>query len=345
MGTLMCLLLSIFLLGSSGRLATSNRYLAGFLILTAIDLMGLLGLMVPGSIAETVLIYRAPLAFLQMPFFYAYIATACFPRRKPLVHFVVAMALLVVVMADMAMRTDGLFPFWAECMLHVQFYAYLAMSVVVLIRFQTTLKQSCSASQSTQLRWFWSIIAVSFVAHALVLVRFIAAWQAWPVSWTSLQLGSSLLALGILFGLTLTALLRPDLFQPLEPEETTTRKSSLTPEAQKKLADRLQKYLASHRPYLEPDLTLKTLSRRLGVGERDVSQTLNRHVGQHFFDYINAARIAHAKQLITEDSARRQTLIDIAFASGFNTKSSFNTAFKKHAGQTPSAFRASLTSI
>jgi AraC-like DNA-binding protein len=78
----------------------------------------------------------------------------------------------------------------------------------------------------------------------------------------------------------------------------------------------------------------------MGVGERDLSQALNHSLRRHFFDFINQARIEHAQALIADDLDRRKTLLDIAYASGFNSKSSFNTAFKKHAGQTPSAYRA-----
>lgn len=339
MSALMCLLLAVFLLGSSGRLTRSNRYLAGFLILTGIDLVGLVGLILPVSVADG-LAYRVPLAFFQMPFFYAYIVTVCLPRRQLKTHFAVALAVWAVIMTDMILRTGGQFPLWAEVALQVQFYGYLALSALALVRFQRALKHSRSASQSMQLRWLWSVIAVSFTAHALVLVRLIAAWQAWPVSWSALQLANGLLALGILCGLTLTALLRPDLFQALDPEEAAPPRSTLRPDAQEVLAKRLRQYLATHRPHLEPELTLRALARRLGVGERDLSHVLNHHLGQHFFDFINAARIAHAMQLIREDGARLKTLIDIAYASGFNSKSSFNTAFKKHAGQTPSAFRS-----
>lgn len=340
MGALMCLLLAVFLLGSSGRLARANRFLAGFLILTGIDLVGLVGLVMPGSIAQA-LAYRVPLGFFQMPFFYAYIVTLCLPRRPFRAHFAGALIVWAVVMVDMGLRTHGRLALWAELALHAQFYGYLALSALALIRFQGALKQSRSAGQSVQLRWLWSMIAVSFTAHALVLVRSIAAWQAWSVSWSALQLANGLLALGILCGLTLTALLRPDLFQAVDRQEATPPQSTLAPEAQAALGNRLLAYMSEHQPYLEPELSLKALARRIGVGERDLSQVLNHHVGQHFFDFINAARIAHARRLIAGDGARRQTLIDIAYASGFNSKSSFNTAFKKHAGQTPSAFRAS----
>jgi AraC-like DNA-binding protein len=339
MSGLLCVLLAVFLAGSKGRLALANRFLAGFLILTAIDVAGLVGLVLPPAVGDA-LAFRTPLAFLQMPFFYAYVVTLCLPARVFRPHFFSAAVLLGLTVLDILVRTEGRFPAWGEAGLHLQFYVYLGLSTLALLRFQTGLKQNRSTDQAVQLRWLWAVILTSFFAHGLVLIRTVASWQTWPVPWASLQLANSLLALAILCGLTLTALLRPSLFQALDADETARAKRTVPKEALNGLASRAQAYLSEHQPHLEPDLTLKTLARRMGVGERDLSHALNHSLRRHFFDFINQARIEHAQALIADDLDRKKTLLDIAYASGFNSKSSFNTAFKKHAGQTPSAYRA-----
>jgi hypothetical protein len=202
-----------------GRLAHANRFLAGFLILTAIDIAGLVGLVLPQAVGDA-LAYRTPLGFLQMPLFYAYVVTLCLPARAFRPHFFAAAVLAVLSIVDMLVRTEGRFPAWGEAALHLQFYVYLGLSTLALLRFQAGLKQNRSTDQAVQLRWLWAVILTSFFAHGLVLLRTVASWQAWPVSWASLQLASSLLALAILCGLTLTALLRPGLFQALDADET-----------------------------------------------------------------------------------------------------------------------------
>ncbi len=342
MSGLLCLLLAVFLVVSKGRLARANRYLGVFLFLTAIDIGGLFGLVLPVSVGEA-LAFRTVLAFLQMPVFYAYVVTLCLPERAFVRHFIGGALLALVALLDMLFRTDGVFPVWGQAGLHVQFYVYLALSALALVRFRSGLAQTRSTDQTVQLRWLWAVLVTSFTAHGLVFTRTIAGWLDWPVSWASLQLASGFLALAILCGLTLTALLRPGLFQSLEPSEAASLagpKPGLPNTALDHLAERAQAYLEAHRSFLEPELTLKALARRLGVGERDLSQALNQSLGLHFFDFINRARIEHAKALITQDDARPQTLLETAYASGFNSKSSFNTAFKKHTGLTPSAFRA-----
>jgi len=340
MCALLCLLLAAFLLASKGRLAHANRFLAGFLALTAVDLVGLVGLLLPADMQVWVA-YRAPLSFLQMPLFYGYVVMLCRPANKLSWHVVGAGVLVALTLGDMVFRTDAQLPAWAILGLHVQFYVYLGLSAWTALRFGEQLKTRRSEPQTAQLRWMWAVIGTSFFAHSLVVLRTLSVFGGLPVPFGGLQLTTAFIALAILCAMTLTALLRPALFKPLAREEAPRSEPSLPEADMAALGLRLESFMAEGRPYLEPALTLKALARRLSVGERDLSAVLNHHVGLHFFDVVNKWRIRHAQTLIVQDRERTRTLLDIAYASGFNSKSSFNTAFKKHAGLTPSAFRAS----
>ncbi len=343
MCALLCLLLAAFLLASKGRLAHANQYLAVFLALTAIDLIGLVGLLAPGDL-QVWIAYRAPLSFLQMPLFYGYIVMLCRPAGKMGWHVIGACVLVALTVVDMVFRTEAQLPAWAMLGLHVQFYVYLGLSAWTAFRFRQQLKTRRSEPQTAQVRWMWAVIGTSFFAHSLVVLRTLSVFGGWPLSFGGLQLITAFIALAILCAMTLTALLRPSLFRPLAREEAPRSEPSLSEADMAALALRLESFMAEGRPYLEPALTLKVLARRLSVGERDLSAVLNHHVGLHFFDFVNRWRIRHAQTLIVQDRGRSRTLLDIAYASGFNSKSSFNTAFKKNAGLTPSAFRASQDS-
>ena len=340
MTSLLCLLLAVFLLASGGRLALANRYLAGFLILTAIDLSGLMGLLAPVDM-QAFLAWRAPLSFLQMPLFYAYLVLLCRPSIDMRMHGAGALMLAGLAFVDMALRSGGQLPDWATAALHIQFYIYLALSALAAWRLERAVRTNRSSPQTAQLIWMWAVIGTSFFAHSLVAFRSLSAALGWPVPLLGVQMVITFIALVILCAMTMTALLKPSLFRPMTPEEARpSEPPRLTPDMAA-LAQRLEAHMAREQSYLDPSLTLKGLARRLSVGERELSTTLNHQLGLHFFDYVNQCRIRHAQALILEDQARSGTLLDIAYASGFNSKSSFNTAFRKHAGQTPSAFRAS----
>ena len=100
---------------------------------------------------------------------------------------------------------------------------------------------------------------------------------------------------------------------------------------------RLVAYVETQKPYLNPDLTLAALADQVAMTPREVSELLNQSLGMHFFDFINGYRIDQARDLLVNDPS--QSILDILLASGFNSKSSFNTAFKKRVGLTPSAYR------
>ena len=91
--------------------------------------------------------------------------------------------------------------------------------------------------------------------------------------------------------------------------------------------------------YLQEDLKLNHLAVELNISTHHLSQVLNEHLGKSFSDFINTYRIKHAQALLVNPAYQQHTILSIAFDSGFSNKASFNAAFKKYTGQTPSAFR------
>lgn len=94
--------------------------------------------------------------------------------------------------------------------------------------------------------------------------------------------------------------------------------------------------------FMDSNLTLARVARRLSVPARDVSTAINRMTGENFSRYINGFRVRHAQK------ALRQTelpITEVMFEAGFVSKSSFNTEFRRITGQTPSQFRAKMIDI
>lgn len=90
--------------------------------------------------------------------------------------------------------------------------------------------------------------------------------------------------------------------------------------------------------YSDPNLTLRKLSDFTGIVEIRISQVLNTAMNEGFYDYINRWRIQAACEAMAQT---QRTILEIAFEVGFNSRSTFNQAFKKHVGITPSAYRKS----
>jgi len=95
--------------------------------------------------------------------------------------------------------------------------------------------------------------------------------------------------------------------------------------------------------YLESDLSLSKLSKMVGKSTQLVSSVINEHARQNFNDFINYYRIQDAKAMLSSQENNKFTISSIAFDTGFSSLSSFNSAFKKFAGTTPSAYRKELS--
>ena len=99
---------------------------------------------------------------------------------------------------------------------------------------------------------------------------------------------------------------------------------------------RLKAAVLENKWHLDPSLSLQTLSRRFGMNQVYLSRAINQGLGLNFSGFVNRLRVEYAKsQLVKEDAS----IIDIALASGFGSKASFNRAFKLHAGCSPSEYR------
>ncbi|ACA87328.1 helix-turn-helix domain-containing protein [Shewanella woodyi] len=101
----------------------------------------------------------------------------------------------------------------------------------------------------------------------------------------------------------------------------------------------IKAYMQQHKPFLNPLLTLDSLASQLQLSPRVLSQIINRHFEQNFFEFINQYRISESQRLLSDAALKHTTIIEIMDRSGFNSKATFNTLFKKRLGKTPSQYR------
>jgi AraC-like DNA-binding protein len=115
--------------------------------------------------------------------------------------------------------------------------------------------------------------------------------------------------------------------------------SSLTTETKNELLKSLQQFMELKKPYLEPELNLQQLAEMLSVKPKALSQVINEVLQQNFFEFVNSYRIEEAKRLLTNPVDKKITILEVLYDAGFNSKSSFNTLFKKQTGLTPGEFK------
>jgi len=117
-------------------------------------------------------------------------------------------------------------------------------------------------------------------------------------------------------------------------------RSSLTPELRARVQRKLAEALATAEVTGDSMLSLRSLSRHLNEKAHYVSQVINQDLGTNFYELVNRARVERAQRLLGESPDR--TVLEVALAVGYNSKSTFNAAFRRHTGLTPTAFRQEL---
>ena len=102
----------------------------------------------------------------------------------------------------------------------------------------------------------------------------------------------------------------------------------------------LEKYIIKDKNYLNPRLTLNECAKGIKSNEKYLSNYLNKVLNINFNTYLNNLRIEEAKVLLLSPKSEKYTIEAIAKMAGFNSKSSFNSVFKKHMNMTPSEYKS-----
>ncbi|SEJ34628.1 TolB amino-terminal domain-containing protein [Cyclobacterium xiamenense] len=100
----------------------------------------------------------------------------------------------------------------------------------------------------------------------------------------------------------------------------------------------LEQFMETESPFLDPSLSLRSLANQLEMHPNQLSWLLNEKQGKNFNAYINGFRVAHFIKLLADPRNASISLIGLAYESGFNSKTVFNTVFKKETGMTPKEF-------
>jgi len=100
----------------------------------------------------------------------------------------------------------------------------------------------------------------------------------------------------------------------------------------------LERHLYSQKTFLESKLSLSSLAEQIGTSPVYLSRVINESYQKNFFDFINEYRVNEFITKVLSDEFSNYTYLGIALESGFNTKTTFNKAFKKVTSITPKEY-------
>ncbi len=352
LGAAQGLLLAFALVSISRGNRTANRLLAAFVGATAIQLLGAV-LFTTRYVLEVPHLSRLhhPFLFLSAPllFFYVRALTTQSKQfaRKDWLHFLPAVLCVVVLLpyffssaADKITNlTTSAYDRWyytRHAFAFVQSAIYLAFLIRMLRDFRRQMQRQKAPTERAvwlQLRVLVGAVGAIFCGGVLRLLlrdRSLETNLLLPLG------GSVMVYIVAWLGLTKPEALAGNA-TPAPPRKY--ERSTLTPERAEESLQKLLRVMETEKPYTDGELTLPKLAERVALSPQHLSQLLNERCGQSFSDFVNAHRVAEAQRLLTDPAKKHYSILAIAEEVGFNSKSTFNAAFKKHTGQTPSDFR------
>lgn len=120
------------------------------------------------------------------------------------------------------------------------------------------------------------------------------------------------------------------------------KKALLAPEEVDEYKGKLTEIMEQEQLYLDPELSLRSLAKKVGILPNYLSQLLNEGFAKNFAEYVNSYRVKAFQVKVIDPDLQHLTLLGLAYESGFNSKTSFNTFFKKAVGMTPAAYRKQM---
>lgn len=127
-----------------------------------------------------------------------------------------------------------------------------------------------------------------------------------------------------------------------ESQMVKTMRAGLTEKQIVELNNMILKYLATQKPYLNPDYSLQMMADDLKVSRQKLSEVINQGQKKNFYKLINELRVTDVKEMLNNQKYSNYTVLGIGLECGFNSKTSFNRIFKEETGLTPSEYRKTV---
>ncbi|MEZ5308680.1 MAG: AraC family transcriptional regulator [Pyrinomonadaceae bacterium] len=215
-------------------------------------------------------------------------------------------------------------------------FGFLAMAFARYRKYRSWLNQNYSDTEKVKFDWlrnFLVMIAVLFVAE-FVFNTLNVLFDLSYVQYYYLKITTAFAT----YYLAISGFVRSrEMVVEFESiaEEPSPEQNEGALEADK---SRLLELMSTERPFLDPQLTLRDLAGLMAFNTSRVSHVINKGIGINFNDFVNGYRIDEVKRKLADADAKDSNILSIAFECGFNSKATFNRAFKKSTGVTPIQF-------
>lgn len=328
LGVIHGLFLSIFLWTYSKGSATSNKLLSSLLLVLSFRI----GKSVFLEFAENIdvkLIFTGLGTIMAIgPLFY-FFCRSCIDKswrfnKSITLHFLPT--LLGICFGLWLEESDlQILPKWIFIVLFLTYYLHFITYLIVSYRYTLKNKSILSADVFNLLTLFFYALLAIWVVYVLNLFDEVVPYIVGPVLY-------SVVAYVVSF-----QVIRKGYMEKINQIKYKT--TSASDEQLDDIFEKVSRIIADEEEFKNPEVSLNMLSKTLNVSTQILSMTINQKSKKNFNTFVNSYRIQEASRLFQDEANTHLTIAAIAFDVGFNSISSFNTAFKKQIGQTPQTYR------
>lgn len=238
---------------------------------------------------------------------------------------------------------------------------YYFFSRKTLLSYQRSVRQLFSETSGIDLHWARFLISGFLFISLMLIVNYILVLRS-PSQYNLWWLITMVVGTAYIYMATYKGVMQKTVWQSqpsldketveqhireVDEHNTATQKNEtfrspktgLLEHKMDEISNRISRLMKDEKLYQETELTLHQLAGKLGVPTYQVSQALNEGMNKNFYDLVNGYRVEEAKRLLLDSKNRNYTVLSVGFEAGFNSKTTFNTVFKRFTGMTPTEFR------
>lgn len=287
-------------------------------------------------------------------------------KAKQFVHFIPFLIIKLYIYAGFWSSGFSLYEFTKNPVLHyngmimwfidtglvVHGIVYMVMTLLMLKKYRTGIRNEFSYIEKINLNWLKNITLLTSITWGIILLVhiieiFLPSFFSKDTLFNVIPISVSVFVyiMGY-FGFTQSQI-SYDIGSKEEIKFSSEKyaKTKLDDKVADDYIEKLKSFMINEKPYLDPNITLPRLSESVGIPEHHLSQIINDRLHQNFFQFINSYRVNEVKEQLINPENQHLSILGIAFESGFNSKSSFNTIFKNMTQQTPSQYQKKAASF
>lgn len=350
-------LLAFFLFTVKSKNKIGNIFLSLYLIIKAVDFSSYFYYKFIDLPNELELLRRDIGSFLGMPILYLFVLSIIYSdfkiKRAYLIHLspfllITIIQLPLFYLADIDTQNqfaDGYLydsiGVFSTTLAHLQKLLYICLIFYLLYKYKKILLENYSISNDYNHKWLMQMTIFISVLFVIAIIKNTQKYGNSNAYLLSFRLSVTFGMLMFTCWLVLKALYAPKIFTGVNSKLKLNRNNKTSQKhinlSKLKLAEKLNLYMVEHQPFLNPDFTIQQLAHETEIDTREISSIINHHLNQNFYEFVNQYRIEEAKKVLLKN--RDLTILEVLYSVGFNSKSTFNTQFKKTTQHTPTEYR------